>query len=60
MSNSTNSPSYQDLIKGLEIVELEQRLEMVHLTAIESEGTTRCDSGGGGETEVPEVQTRLA
>lgn len=47
MSNKLTTPNAQDLTKGLEIVELEQRLEMVHLTAVEAEATYRCDTGGG-------------
>ena len=47
MNMSNYNPSTQDLIKGLEIVELEERLEMVHLSAVEAEATIRCDSGGG-------------
>lgn len=47
MNKYNYTPSTQDLIKGLEIVELEERLEMVHLSAVESEATARCDSGGG-------------
>jgi len=32
-----------DLVKGLEIVELEERLEMVQLAAVEAEASSRCD-----------------
>lgn len=53
MSNSNYSPNSQDLVKGLEIVELEERLEMVHLTAVEAEASYRCDSGGGVDVDVP-------
>jgi|GEM_PF-6935699 hypothetical protein len=52
MINKLTTPNAQDLTKGLEIVELEQRLEMVHLTAVEAEASTRCDTGGGS-VEVP-------
>lgn len=46
MSNQlNNTPTAQDIAKGLEIVELEQRLEMVHLSAIEADPSTRCDTG---------------
>lgn len=46
MSNQlNNTPTAQDIAKGLEIVELEQRLEMVHLSAIEADASTRCDTG---------------
>lgn len=46
MSNPINTPSTQDIAKGLEVVELEQRLEMVHLTAVEADASNRCDIGG--------------
>ncbi|MEM9260661.1 MAG: hypothetical protein AAGA62_13505 [Bacteroidota bacterium] len=50
MTKQINTPNAQDLTKGLEIVELEQRLEMVHLTAVEAEASFRCD---GGSAEAP-------
>lgn len=60
MSNKLTTPNAQDLTKGLEIVELEQRLEMVHLTAVEAEASTRCDTGGGDvEVEVPDIEVSL-
>ncbi|SEP76913.1 hypothetical protein [Neolewinella agarilytica] len=43
MSNQLNTLNAQDIAKGLEVVELEQRLEMVHLTAVEAEASARCD-----------------
>ena len=49
MINKLTTPNAQDLTKGLEIVELEQRLEMVHLTAVEAEASWRCD---GNDVEV--------
>ena len=55
MNKSNYSPNSQDLIKGLEIVELEERLEMVHLSAVEAEASYRCDTGGG-DVDVPDVE----
>ena len=55
MSKQLNTPNAQDIIKGLEVVELEQRLEMVHLTAVEAEASYRCDTGGG-DVEVPDIE----
>ena len=55
MSKQFNTPNAQDIIKGLEIVELEERLEMVHISAIEAEASYRCDTGGGS-VEVPDVE----
>ncbi|SEP76989.1 hypothetical protein [Neolewinella agarilytica] len=43
MSNQLTPLSSTDIAKGLEVVELEQRLEMVHLTAVEAEASSRCD-----------------
>ena len=54
MSKQLNTPDTQDITKGLEVVELEQRLEMVHLTAVEAEASYRCDTGGG-DVEIPDV-----
>jgi len=54
MSKQITTPNTEDITKGLEVVELEQRLEMVHLTAIEAETSYRCDTGGG-DVEVPDV-----
>lgn len=57
--NGQCSPfSVQDLTKGLEITELEERLEMVHLSAVEAEATVRCDTGHicGVEVDV-EIQS---
>ncbi|MBC6996633.1 hypothetical protein QWY85_09045 [Neolewinella lacunae] len=58
MSKQITSTTSQDITKGLEIVELEQRLEMVHLTAVEAEASSRCDVGG--DVEVPEISVRMA
>ena len=55
MSKQLNTPDTQDITKGLEVVELEQRLEMVHLNAVEAEASYRCDTGGG-DVEVPDVR----
>ncbi|MEL7162921.1 MAG: hypothetical protein AAFN92_19335 [Bacteroidota bacterium] len=54
MKNAFPQLSAQELAKGLEIIELEERLEMIHLSAIEAEGSTRCDLGGG-DVKTPEV-----
>ncbi|SEP76949.1 hypothetical protein [Neolewinella agarilytica] len=56
MSNQLNTLNAQDIAKGLEVVELEQRLEMVHLTAVEAEASSRCD---GNEVDI-EVDVELS
>ncbi|MEL7162496.1 MAG: hypothetical protein AAFN92_17190 [Bacteroidota bacterium] len=58
MSKQLTTPNSQDIAKGLEVVELEQRLEMVHLTSIEAEASFRCDTGGG-DVEVPDVPSEV-
>jgi hypothetical protein len=60
MSNFDNTPNADDLKKGLEIVDLEERLEMVHLSAVEAEATWKCDVGGGGDTPPAEEEIRTA
>jgi hypothetical protein len=56
MSDFTNKPKAEDLKKGLEIIELEERLEMVHLSAVEAEASWKCDVGGGGGSAPAEQQ----
>ncbi|MBC6996632.1 hypothetical protein QWY85_09050 [Neolewinella lacunae] len=58
MSKQITTPTTQDFTKGLEIVELEQRLEMVHLTAVEAEASSRCDIDG--DVELPEIEARIS
>jgi uncharacterized membrane protein YgcG len=46
MKKANPMPSVEELLKGLEIIELEERLEMVHLSAVEAEASWKCDAGG--------------
>ena len=59
MSNFANKPNADHLKKGLEIIELEERLEMVHLSAVEAEASWKCDVGGGGDSATLEEQQQL-
>jgi hypothetical protein len=55
MSNVNNTPNSEDLNKGLEVVELEERLEMVHLSAVDAEASWKCDVGGDVVDEAGDV-----
>ncbi len=50
-------PSVEELRQGLEIIDLEERLEMVHLFAIEAEASWKCDAGGGADAPAEEDET---
>jgi hypothetical protein len=58
MSKVNNTPNTEELNEGLEIVELEERLEMVHLSAVEADASWKCDVGGSAASEIEEA-TRI-
>ena len=58
-SSSTPTPNTNDLAKGLDIVELEERLEMVHLSAVEAEASWKCDIDGGPGDDTLDIDTQL-